>query len=332
MPCTYQSLKWVTRFNCHLVTCLITYLVTCVFILIDLLANSSIYLIACSFLLGLIIGSFLNVVIYRLPIMMERDFREQAEWFLKQNKSENSPPETEEKEQDKKDAFNLILPNSTCPHCKHEIKAIENIPVISFLVLKGKCSACKHPISWRYPAIELLTAFVSAILAWHFGFSWALLASLVFSYAMIAQAFIDWDTQYLLDDISYPILWIGLLANTQGIFTSIDDAVLGAVIGYLSLWSVFWTYKLITGKEGMGHGDFKLMAVFGAWMGWQYLPLIILLSSVVGSILGAIIIFSNKNNPTDKPISFGPYLAIAGWISLLWGDAIIQSYLGLMSV
>lgn len=260
--------------------------------------------------------------------MMEKDFREQAEWFLNQNPGESSQANSE----NNKEIFNLILPNSTCPHCQHEIKVIENIPVISFLVLRGKCSSCKQPISWRYPAIEILTAVISAVLAWHFGFSWALLAALVFSYAMIAQAFIDWDTQYLLDDISYPLLWLGLLANTLGVFTTLENAVFGAVIGYLSLWSVFWTYKLITGKEGMGHGDFKLMAVFGAWMGWQYLPLIILLSSVVGSIIGAIIIFSNKNNSVDKPISFGPYLAIAGWISLLWGDAIIQSYLGLMSV
>jgi len=175
----------------------------------DLLIHSPIYLIACCFILGLIIGSFLNVVIYRLPIMMEKDFREQAEWFLKQNKSGTSQAIQEEINDSNKETFNLILPNSTCPHCKHEIKAIENIPVISFLVLKGKCSECKHPISWRYPSVEILTAAVSAVLAWHFGFSWELLAALIFSYAMIAQAFIDWDTQYLLDDISYPLLWLG---------------------------------------------------------------------------------------------------------------------------
>jgi leader peptidase (prepilin peptidase)/N-methyltransferase len=306
---------------------------------IDLLQNSPFYLLACCFLFGLIIGSFLNVVVYRLPIMMERDFKEQALWYLnnlknKSNLSEKSNDtfykgnnEKAADEQEEK-TFNLIIPNSTCPHCSHEIKPIENIPVISFLFLRGKCSACKIPISFRYPIIELFTAFISALLAWHFGFSWQLLAALIFTYALICQSLIDWDTQYLLDDITFPMLWLGLLLNSQNLFVSLDNAVMGAIVGYMSLWTVFWTYKLITGKEGMGQGDFKLLAMLGAWMGWQFIPLIILLSSVTGSVIGSATIIFNKNTGSDKPISFGPYLAVAGWISFLWGEQIINSYLG----
>lgn len=301
--------------------------------MIELLETTPAYLFACCFLFGLIIGSFLNVVVYRLPIMMERDFKEQATWFLnnlnKNDSLDNKSPLNNVDAQEKEN-FNLILPNSTCPHCQHEIKPSENIPVLSFLFLKGKCSACKNPISIRYPLVELFTALISTLLAWHFGFSWQLAAALIFSYAMICQALIDWDTQYLLDDITIPLIWLGLLINTQGLFTTLTDAVIGAVIGYLSLWSVFWTYKFITGKEGMGHGDFKLLALFGAWMGWQYIPLIILLSSVTGALIGGSLIFFSKTKTSDKPIPFGPYLAIAGWISLLWGEQIIQTYLGLM--
>jgi leader peptidase (prepilin peptidase)/N-methyltransferase len=281
-------------------------------------------------LLGLAIGSFLNVAIYRLPVMMERDFTEQAEWFLK-NKTDSESEQTQEAKVEteaKKETFNLILPNSTCPHCQHKIKAVENIPVISYLILGGKCSSCKNSISLRYPAIELLTALISAYVAWHYGFSWQLLGALVFSYAMITQGFIDWDTQYLLDDITYPVLWLGLLLNSQNIFTSLENAVVGAAAGYLSLWSVYWAYKLLTKKEGMGHGDFKLMALFGAWMGWQFLPLIILLSSVSGAVLGGLTIITSKEGDAQKPISFGPYLAIAGWVALLWGEQIMQAYLG----
>lgn len=305
--------------------------------MIDLLEHSPLYLITCCFLFGLIIGSFLNVVVYRLPIMMERDFKEQAIWFLNnQNKNDNIENKTQlcvESNQElnkEKQSFNLITPNSSCPHCQHKIKPIENIPLLSFIFLKGKCSACQNSISIRYPSVELFTALISALLAWHFGFTWQLAAALIFTYAMICQALIDWDTQYLLDDITFPLIWLGLLINSQNLFTSLENAVLGAVIGYLSLWSVFWTYKLITGKEGMGHGDFKLLALFGAWMGWQMIPLVILLSSVTGAIIGGAIIFMSKNKSSDKPIPFGPYLAIAGWISLLWGEQIIQSYLGLM--
>lgn len=299
--------------------------------MIDLLETSLSYLLISCFLLGLIIGSFLNVVVYRLPIMMERDFKEQATWFLNNlNKNQISENQTEIKNSEEKPNFNLIFPNSTCPHCQHQIKPLENIPVLSFIFLKGKCSACKNSISFRYPSVELFTALISALLAWHFGFTWQLAAALIFTYAMICQALIDWDTQYLLDDITFPLIWLGLLINSQNLFTSLENAVFGAVLGYLSLWSVFWTYKLITGKEGMGHGDFKLLALFGAWMGWQMIPLVILLSSVTGAIIGGSIIFLSKNKSSDKPIPFGPYLAIAGWISLLWGEQIINAYIDLM--
>jgi len=265
-----------------------------------------------------------------MPIMMERDFKQQAELFLN-NLNKTDVSATAYIEDNETEKFNLIFPNSTCPHCQHEITPLENIPLLSFIVLRGKCSACKQPISYRYPSVELFTALISTLLAWHFGFSWQLAAALIFTYAMICQALIDWDTQYLLDDITFPLIWLGLLLNSQGIFTTLNDAVLGAVVGYLSLWIVFWTYKLITGKEGMGHGDFKLLALFGAWMGWQFIPLIILLSSVTGAVIGGAILFLSKQGK-HIPISFGPYLAVAGWISLLWGEQIIQSYLNMLAL
>ena len=282
------------------------------------------------FLLGLIIGSFLNVVVYRLPIMLERECKEQATSFLKSLEEDNSssdPAETREQT----NPFNLISPNSSCPHCQHEIKAYENIPVLSFILLRGKCSQCKQAISWRYPLVELLTATLSLILAWHFGFTWQLAAALVFTYALICLSLIDFDTQLLLDSITLPILWLGLLLNTKQLFVPLEDAVLGAVVGYLSLWSVFWVYKFFTGKEGMGYGDFKLMALFGAWMGWQFIPLIILLSSVSGAVLATMYLVLTRGDHS-KGIPFGPYLAIAAWISLLWGQEIIHQYFNLLQL
>lgn len=319
MPCTCPSLKWAT-------------LCKVIYVLLNLLETSPYYLISSCFLLGLVIGSFLNVVIYRLPIMMQRDFTRQATDYLNSLNQDGNPSlDTTPDKALNQESFNLVIPNSRCPHCQHEISPLENIPLISFLFLRGKCSACQSAISMRYPMVELAGGLVSALLAWHFGFTWQLLAALIFTYAMLAQALIDWDTQYLLDDITFPILWLGLLVNTQHLFTSLEDAVLGAVIGYLSLWSIFWVYKLITGKEGMGYGDFKLMALLGAWMGWQFIPLIVLLSSLTGTVIGGTALLLSKQG-SDKAIPFGPYIASAGWISLLWGNEIIDGYLGLMSL
>lgn len=285
------------------------------------------------FLLGLIIGSFLNVVVYRLPIMLERECKEQAISFLKsyENPEDANDSANLEQHENKTTPFNLITPNSSCPHCKHEIKAHENIPVLSFILLKGKCSKCKQAISWRYPLVELLTATLSVILAFHFGFSWQLAAALIFTYALICLALIDFDTQLLLDSITLPLLWLGLLINSKQLFVPLEDAVLGVVAGYLSLWSVFWLYKFFTGKEGMGFGDFKLMALFGAWMGWQFIPLIILLSSISGAVLGSSYLLITKGDH-NKSIPFGPYLAVAGWISLLWGEQIVHQYFYLIQL
>jgi leader peptidase (prepilin peptidase)/N-methyltransferase len=264
--------------------------------------------------LGLLIGSFLNVLIYRLPVMMERDWRAQARDMLA------LPAE------DKTETFNLFLPHSRCPHCAHKIRAWENLPVISYLFLGGKCSACKAPISKRYPLIELACGLLSAFIAWHFGFGWQAGAVLLLSWGLLAMSVIDMDHQLLPDSLVLPLLWLGLIANTFGLFTSLHDALWGAVLGYMSLWSVFWIFKLLTGKEGMGQGDFKLLALFGAWGGWQIVPLTILVSSAVGAVLG-LIILRLRNAETSTPIPFGPYLAIAGWIALLWGGQITDSYL-----
>jgi leader peptidase (prepilin peptidase)/N-methyltransferase len=264
--------------------------------------------------LGLLIGSFLNVLIYRLPIMMERDWRAQARDMLA------LPAE------EKTEAFNLFLPHSRCPHCARQIRAWENLPVISYLFLGGKCSSCKAPISKRYPLIELACGLLSAFIAWHFGFGWQAGAVLVLSWGLLAMSVIDMDHQLLPDSLVLPLLWLGLIANTFGLFTTLHDALWGAVLGYMSLWSVFWIFKLLTGKEGMGQGDFKLLALFGAWGGWQIVPLTILVSSAVGAVLG-LIILRLRNAETSTPIPFGPYLAIAGWIALLWGGQITDSYL-----
>jgi leader peptidase (prepilin peptidase)/N-methyltransferase len=257
---------------------------------------------------GLLIGSFLNVVIYRIPKMMQRE-------------SDNYVAHESGKELPHTDRFNLWAPRSACPHCGHQITALENIPVISWLVLRGKCSACKAPISARYPAIELLTGLLSGLLIWTFGSGWAGLATLLFVWLLVAMTFIDYDTQLLPDDLTYPLLWAGLLVNMHGLFVHLHDAVIGAMAGYLVLWSIYWLFKLATGKEGMGYGDFKLLAALGAWLGWKALPTIILLSSVVGAVVGiSLIVFAKHGR--DKPIPFGPYLAAAGLITLLYGEPI----------
>lgn len=281
---------------------------------IEFLASHVLAFVLCALLIGLLVGSFLNVVIYRLPKMMQRDWREQAREILELP----AEPQTA--------TFNLVLPNSSCPHCAHEIKPWENIPVISYLLLRGKCSSCKAPISLRYPLVELTCGLLSAYIAWHFGFTWQAGAMLLLTWGLLAMSLIDADHQLLPDSLVLPLLWLGLIANSFGLFTSLEDALWGAIAGYLSLWSVYWLFKLVTGKEGMGYGDFKLLAMLGAWGGWQVLPLTILLSSLVGAVLG-LIMLRLRNAETSTPIPFGPYLAIAGWIALLWGEQITASYL-----
>lgn len=270
-------------------------------------------------LFGLMVGSFLNVVIHRLPLMMQRDWQMQCRELMQIATAEERQPER----------YNLVVPRSRCPHCGHNISAFENIPLLSYLALKGKCSACGAGISLRYPVIEVLTAALSVIVVVHFGFSWSAFAALVLTWGLIALTFIDFDHQLLPDSITLPLLWGGLVLSLGPVWVDSQTAIIGAAAGYLSLWSVYWLFKLVTGKEGMGQGDFKLLAVFGAWLGWQMLPLIILLSSLVGAVVGvALILFRGQQR--DVPIPFGPYLAAAGWIALLWGTPLTQAYLDLL--
>ncbi|EMB51664.1 leader peptidase PilD [Vibrio mimicus] len=267
-------------------------------------------------LFGLIVGSFLNVVIYRLPKIMEREWR--ADCAASFPEYGISPPEGQ---------LTLSLPRSTCPHCQTPIRVIDNIPVVSWLALRGKCSHCKAPISARYPLIELFTALVSLMVSTQLSFSPFAVAALLFSYVLIAATFIDLDTMLLPDQLTLPLLWSGIaLALFELSPVSLTDAVIGAMAGYLSLWSIYWLFKLLTGKEGMGYGDFKLLAALGAWLGWQQLPVIVLLSSVVGLLFGLIQLRLQKQG-IDKAFPFGPYLAIAGWIALLWGNTVIDWYL-----
>ncbi|HDX8595016.1 prepilin peptidase [Aeromonas dhakensis] len=267
------------------------------------------------FLFSLMIGSFLNVVIHRLPIMLEREW--QAEYLSYFN------PETQLQQEER---YNLMVPRSACPHCGHAITAMENIPLLSWLWLKGRCRECQAPISARYPLVELLTALLSLVVAATFPPGWALLAALLLTWVLVALTFIDLDKMLLPDQLTLPLLWGGLLFNLAGGFVPLADAVIGAMAGYLVLWSLYWAFKLLTGKEGMGYGDFKLLAALGAWLGWQALPIVLLLSSLVGAIIGISLILL-RNHHQGKPIPFGPYLAIAGWIALLWGDTITRWYL-----
>lgn len=279
------------------------------------------------FVVGLMLGSFLNVVIYRLPIMMYGGWRRECIEFLELApeavplpQSAGNVPLTEEK------PFNLVLPLSRCSSCKAPIKPYQNIPVLSYLFLKGKCAQCGAPISWRYPAIELLTAVLSAVVAWHFGYTLQTLFALLLTWSLIALTFIDIDHHLLPDSINLPMLWLGLILSLFGLYTDAHSSIIGAAAGYGSLWLVFHLFKLATGKDGMGFGDFKLLALFGAWLGWQSLPLIVLLSTLTGAVLGvASIIFAKRDH--SAPIPFGPYLAIAGWIALIWGDSINRIYL-----
>ena len=267
-------------------------------------------------LLGLFVGSFLNVVIHRLPRMMEHDWHAQAAELRGEE-----PPAGER--------FNLATPRSRCPHCGHQITLLENIPLVSYLVLRGRCGHCGAGISKRYPIVEAVSALLSAYAAWHFGFGAAALGALLFVWAMVALTCIDLDTQLLPDDITLPLLWLGLAFNLGDTYTNLPAAVIGAMAGYLALWSVFWLFKLATGKEGMGYGDFKLLAAIGAWLGWQMLPLTILLSSLVGAVVGIVLIAVARHG-RNVPIPFGPYLAAAGLIALFWGEAITERYLGML--
>ena len=289
----------------------------------DYLAASPAALILVCVLFGLLVGSFLNVVIHRIPKMMEATWRQEARELLEQPapKGEETPP-----------IFNLVTPGSHCPHCNHRIRWYENVPVVSWALLNGRCSSCKVAISKRYPIIELLTGLVAGLCAWRFGYDPWLIFMLYGSFTLLALAVIDLDTTLLPDDLTYPLLWAGLLAAVLGISpVSLSDAVIGAMAGYLALWSLYWVFKLLTGKEGMGYGDFKLLAALGAWLGWQYLPVVVLLSSVVGLVF-AVSMMASGSVKRDQGIPFGPYLAIAGWIALLWGEAIVSSYLGLFNL
>lgn len=267
--------------------------------------------------LGLLVGSFLNVVIYRTPVILERDWKDQAREIL-----------GIETDAVQADTFNLVVPRSRCRQCNALIRAWQNIPVLSYIMLRGRCAKCAAPISVRYPLIELLTGILTGFLAWKFGASWELVGAVIFTWALLALTFIDFDHQLLPDDITLGLLWLGLVFSLGTVFVSPRDAIIGAISGYLSLWLIFHIFRLVTGKEGMGYGDFKLFAALGAWLGWQMLPLVILLSSATGAILGSALI-ALRGRDRAQPIPFGPFLAIAGLIAFLWGDAILGWYLDL---
>jgi len=281
-------------------------------------------LITICLIFGLLVGSFLNVVIFRYPIMLFREWDEMAKDILKERGFKISAPKEPFDKQPEK--FNLVVPRSACPKCGHKISGLENIPIISYLFLKGKCKECNAPISARYPFVELLTGICFALTANHFGFGWPLLAALVITAYFVAMSFIDIDHQILPDTMTLPLVWFALICSFQSLFVPLQDAVIGAVVGYLILWSIYWLFKLITGKEGMGYGDFKLLAVIGALVGWQQVGLVVILSAGVGAIIGGLLLAIQKKGKETK-IPFGPYLAVAGWITLLWGDVIIAKYM-----
>jgi leader peptidase (prepilin peptidase) / N-methyltransferase len=296
------------------------------------LTTSSITWISLIFVFGLLIGSFLNVVIHRVPIMLEREWKAQAQQILEGAEDVRLKPDPRAAETAASAPYNLFVPRSACPKCGAMITAAQNIPVISYLFLKGKCAKCGTKISVRYPIVELVTAILSAAVAWKFGFHWYTGAALLLTWFLVALTVIDFDTQLLPDNMTLPLMWIGLLLSLAGTVpdfglpVDMKSSILGAVAGYLSLWSVYQLFKLVTGKEGMGYGDFKLFAALGAWMGWQMLPLIILLSAFTGAVVGIVLIVA-RGRDRNIPIPFGPYLAAAGWIALMWGDRIVGGYL-----
>ena len=267
------------------------------------------------FVLGLVVGSFLNVVIHRLPKMLDRGWRRDCELYLQPDRP-----------YDAGERYDLVQPGSHCPACGHRIRAWENIPVISWLFLRAKCSSCGAPISMRYPLVELVAAIASAVVAAHYGVSWECAGALAVTWSLIALTMIDYDHQLLPDAITLPMMWLGLIFSLFASFATPTDAIIGAAAGYLSLWSVYWLFKLATGKEGMGYGDFKLLAMLGAWLGWQALPAVILLSAGVGAVVGIALVIAQRMG-REVPMPFGPYLAAAGWIALLWGDEINAAYL-----
>ncbi len=294
--------------------------------MLELFSQSAALFTAVVFALGLVIGSFLNVVIHRLPLMMEIEWREQCAELGKQPPAENLP----------EGRFNLIIPQSHCPSCGQPIRYWQNIPVISYLSLRGRCANCRASISARYPAVELLTALLVAACAWRFGVGWEAVMAVVLTFGLVPITFIDAETQLIPDAIVLPLMWLGLgmslfhpVAGSETLFIAPRDAIVGAMAGYLSLWSVYQLFKLVTGKEGMGYGDFKLLAALGAWLGWQQLPSIILMSALVGAVVGLSLMVFRKHD-RSVPIPFGPYLAAAGWITMLWGDALQGAYLDLL--
>lgn len=286
--------------------------------------------ICLSFVFAATIGSFLNVVIHRFPVMMKREWQQECNQYLQEYHADIVKQVGIEKLNKPIDhyppKYNLVVPGSACPKCKTSIQPWHNLPILGWLMLRGKCAACHAPISSRYPIIELITGLLVATLAWHFGPSWQFIFAAILTFVLIALTGIDLDEMLLPDQMTLPLLWLGLLINLNHTFTNPTDAIIGAAVGYLSLWSIFWLFKLLTGKEGMGYGDFKLLAVFGAWLGWQMLPLVILLSSLVGALVGITLIVT-KRNQLANPIPFGPYIAAAGWIALIWGQPIVAWYL-----
>lgn len=282
---------------------------------LDTLQTSLLFFVSFISIIGLILGSFLNVVIHRLPEMLKREWQQQCA-ELRGEQITALP------------VYNLAIPGSGCPQCGHKISILENIPIISYLFLRGQCSGCNTRIPFSYPLVEALTAILSGLAAWYYGFDGLLFAILIFVWAMIVLTFIDLNTQLLPDSITQPLLWTGLIVNLNNGFTDIHSAVIGAVAGYLALWSVYWLFRLLTGKEGMGYGDFKLLAAIGAWLGWQLLLLVILFSSVVGAVVGTILILSGGHSK-NMTLPFGPYLAGGGLIALFWGKQINQAYLAM---
>ncbi|MBB1126419.1 prepilin peptidase [Thiospirillum jenense] len=291
----------------------------------DLLTNP-VLLYSLATIVGLIVGSFLNVVILRLPRMMELAWRHDCNEFMRSLSPASVLNDNPSSEQSTVAPFNLAYPPSHCPNCQHRIRSWENIPILSYLILGGRCTACQCHISLRYPLIEASTALLTVIVIWQFGITWQGVSALVLTWGLIALAIIDFDTQLLPDVVVLPLLWLGLLLSVFNIFVDSSTAIFGAVIGYLSLWFVFHLFRLLTGKQGMGYGDFKLFAVFGAWLGWSALPQILLLSALPGAVVGIALIALKRQQP-QSPLPFGPFLAIAGWIALLWGQDITTVYL-----
>ena len=290
----------------------------------DTLAASPALFIGCCVALGLLVGSFLNVVIYRVPVMMDNELRAECAALAGAEPVEQP-------------AFNVVTPRSACPSCKAPITALQNVPVVSWLALRGKCASCKAPISVRYPAVELATGLLSGFIAWRFGFGALALAALAFTWLLIALTMIDFDTQYLPDQLTYPLLWLGLIVSLWypvwsdgAAAVGPRESIIGAVSGYLSLWSVYWAFKLLTGKEGMGYGDFKLFAALGAWLGWQMLLPIIVFASGVGAIFGVVIMVRQRKGK-DTQLAFGPFLAIAGWLALVIGHAVVSRYFAMFA-